>query len=562
MKFQKRLTALFAALAAAVAFVGCSSGDPASSGWTDTAERPEIQAPEVLGGYIEYPEAPAAKPVADTSKKTSAGGYTAYGAYTLEETAEGMQATYAEVGDWDYIYVSVDDYQSKYGNFRIALETKGAERVAVQAVYWEMYENDLRPVTVYVGGLADGEQYLVAELGEYSCLDSEYQPVAGKPLKEATILGFVVLLDSNPAQTAASDREGTAVFKSFEFLEDGDPALEDKYVVPKVNWSGSAGDAGYTVEAREDGGVRVSYSDIPVYSRVYLPVVNFSADYSEFDITLTTTGVGSYSIGVMFSVESHSNWQPYVDILDVTDVSDGTHTHTVNFDGTSPVDITSWQSVAGEYIKNYNVYQICIWFDSLNQQSGTVYAGEATVDDVTFNRTAVEGCTVGKAWSSTTPSITIGDDVINGGSGTITYSYYTGWYKMSMPVSGYEPKTKLTVRFMSADPVDYFGVVLMAAGSEITLYSGWDKLAPVENSVDATATDANGTVTTVVYDETTGIYTMTFDFTNAKKSIVTGLAFWEKTVTAVGFYLGENNTPASEWSGTRSVKFISVAFSD
>ena len=75
MKFRKFL-AWIAAVAAAVSFAGCSEGKTV---WTDTAERPDIQPPAVLGGYIEYPEAPAHKPEADPSAVTSSGDYTAYG---------------------------------------------------------------------------------------------------------------------------------------------------------------------------------------------------------------------------------------------------------------------------------------------------------------------------------------------------------------------------------------------------------------------------------------------------------------------------------------------------
>ena len=558
MKFRK-VFAWVAAVATALSVAGCSEGETV---WTDTAEKPDIQPPAVIGGYIEYPEAPAQKPEVDPSVATSAGEYSAHGNYMLEETSEGTQVSYTEIGNWEYVYVSVENYQSKYGNFRISLDTKGAERIAVQAVYWEMYENGEKPVTVYQDDLADGQQYAIARLGDFTRLDGLYQPLTGQSLKDATILGFLILLDSNPAQTAASDREGKVTFTAFEFFEDGDPALDDKYVVPQVNWSGSYGDAGYAVEAPEEGGIRVEYEQISLYSRVYIPIVNFTPEYSEFEIALTTSGVSSYSIGVMFSVESHSEWQPYVELFKETAASDGTHTHTVNFDGSNPIDMNNgWNPVPGEYIKNYNVYQIVLWLDSTDQQPGTEYSGEVSIDSVSFNRTAAEGCTVGKAWNAGTPSISFEDDVLAGGSGTVTYSYYTGWYKLTMPVFGYEPRTKLTVRFMSDDPVDYFGVAVVSAGSEVVLLSTWDKLTEFEDKTDESGTAATGTVSSVKRDPESGIYTATFDFTNAQKSIVTNLAFWEQAITNVGFYFNDPNN-GEAWSGTRTIRFISVEFSD
>ncbi len=553
MILRKRLVAILAACAAAVSFAGCSE---------KKIERPDIQPPEVIGGYVEYPEAPASKPEADASKKTAAGTYVPHGNYTVETTANGVDVTYKDVGDWEYLYIPVENYRSEYGNFKITLETKGAERIAIQALYWEMYENDERPVTVFLGDLADGEQYVIVELGDFTRLAAEYQSIVGKSLQDAAILGFVVLLDSNPAQAETSDREGRATFKSFEFLKDGDPALDDKYALPKVNWSGAYGDAGYEVKPKEESGIEISYEEIPLYSRVYLPVVNFTSDCAEFDISLTTSGVESYSVGVMFSVEAHDNWQPYVELLKVTDAKDGAHTHTVNFDGVSPIDMNNgWNPVPGEYIKNYNVYQIVVWLDSLDQQDGVVYSGAGSIDNVSFSRTAAEGCSIGKGWNSTTPSITVGDDVMTGGVGTIHYSFYTGWYKLSMPVSGYEPKSKLTIKFKSDDPIDYFGVVAMASGSEVTLLSGWDKLSEFDDRADTSDTAAKGTVVSVKKGDD-GIYTVSFDFTNAKKSIVTGKAFWEQTINNIGFYLGDPNEAFVEWDGTRSIRFVSVEFSD
>ncbi len=568
MKNSLRL-AVCLAMSMGMAFSAACASEGGTEGpikWVDGIERPTITPPEVLGGYPEYPDAPVSKPVVDTTAKTSVESYTAKGGYTLTTTAEGTQMTYTEIGDWDYIYVSVKDYQSQYGNFKMTLNTTGAERIAVQAIYYEMYENDEKPVTVHVGDLADGEQFVVVELSKFNRLDEVYNPIANASLADATILGFALFIDSNPAQTATADKQGSAIIKSFEFLTSDDEALGDRYVVPKVNWSGAFGDVGYTVAPTTGGGMSVSYESIAQWSRVYIPIVNFSKDYAEFEITLTTSGVDAYSVGVLFSTENHTNWQDYVELQTVTNVTDGEHTHSVNFDGANPIDMSNgWNPVQGEFIKNYQVKQIVIWFDSAQDRAQVAtpvgdYSGEATVNSIEFARTATEGCTVGKAWSTQTPAITIGSDLTTGGYGTVEYSYYTDWFKLSMPVSSYSAKSKLTVQFM-ADPIDYCGIVIIAGSTEITLHSGWEKLATTASPVtDASGTAADGTVYTIAKDEN-NIYTISFDFTNAKKDATSGLAFWEQTVTGLGFYFNDPNGTDS-WDGARTIKFLSITFAD
>ena len=534
--------------------------------WTDTVPRPEISTPEVIGGYVTYPSAPDSAPAdADTSKAPSVKSFSSHGKYTLTDDGGVTVAEYEDLSDWDYVYASVDNYHGEYSNFKITLGVSGAERIAVQAVYYEMYSLGRKAVTVFQGDLSSGERYVIAEFGKLAQTNDEYQPISNT-LKEAKIIGFAIFIDSNPAQLAVSDRAGKVTFKAFDFLKDGDPELEEKYVVPSANYDGAASDQGYTVDKvtgddESVNAINVSYSAPAQYSRVYIPIVDYTPDYAEFDIKVKTQGVGGYAISVMFSTEGHEDWQPYADpLVRVPNATDGEHEHTLNFDGVSPTSMSTFQPIAGEFIKNYRVYQICIWFDSLDGMTPTGNA-TATVSDVKFNRTATDGASIGKAWSTDTPNIVIGDDVEVGGIGTITYTYYpasAGWFKLMMPISSYEPKTKLTVKFVTDDPVDYMGIALMSNGQEVTINSGWDKFEQ-GTKTDDSGSDANGTVRTIT--KVGNMYTVSFDFTNAKKSIVTGLAFWEKTVTNMRVFLCDT-TSANPWDGTRTIKFVSIEFGD
>ena len=560
---KKRLIAGLAAVLMATVGIGCSKNKTPE--WTDTVPRPEISTPEIIGGYVKYPDAPANAPAdADTTRAPAVTGYESHGKYTVEKDGDTFVAEYEDLDDWDYIYASIDNYHGEYSNFKMTLGVSGSERIAIQAIYYEMYSQNRRAVTVYQGDLAAGERYVIAQFGKLGQTNDEYQPIS-ETLKEAKIIGLAIFIDSNPAQLAVSDRAGKVTFKGVEFLKDGDPELDEKYVVPSANWDGTHADTGYTVEKLADDeenitSAKISYNGIGAYSRVYVPIVDYSSDYAEFSIKLDTRGVKGYSIGIMFSTEGHDNWQPYVDLVKVTAATDGVHEHTLNFDGTAPVDMGSWLPVGGELVKNYRVYEICIWFDSLDGMDQT-NSGTATVSDVKFNRTATEGATVGKAWVSDTPNIVVGDDVDIGGVGTITYTYYpasAGWFKVSMPVSSYEPKTKLTMKFTTDDPIDYMGIAVIANGQEVTINSGWDKFE-TGTKTDETNSDANGSVRTI--SKIGNMYTISFDFTNAKKSIVTGLAFWEKNITNMRIFLVDPTSEES-WSGTRTIKFVSIEFGD
>lgn len=525
--------------------------------YIDQIERPDIDTPVVIGGYVSLPE--KIDYVQQGGEEPSIAQYKVGGTkYQLNEEEEHPAFAYQDVDDWSYIYATVQDYDPEYCNFRITLHAQGAEKIAIQAIYEEIYTENCTPVTVYTGDVMDGDQYILARLGQYKANNSIYEPISDKPLKDCKILGFTILVDSNPAQKV-TDKDGEVRFDEFVFMKDGDERIKDVHIIPRVNFNNAAGDPGYNTEKQGDE-FHIEYDNIPIYSRVYLPISSASPDYCEFEITLDTKGVSSYSIGVMYSTEGHSDWDDQASLLTVENVEDGVHTHSVNYESVSPINNQSWEYVAGELIKNHNVYQIVIWLDSMRDPSDTAsYSGEATVKNVEFIRTATEGCVIGKAWSATTSSITVNDDVIVGGSGSIDYSFFQGWFYLSIPVAGYKPNTHLTMQVMG--DISYFGIELVAGGNAVTILSGWEKLALRDHETDESESQARGSVINITKDNK-GIYTLEWDFTNAHKSDISGMAFYEDTITAIRFYLGDPNTPAEEWDGTRTIKFVSIAFSE
>ncbi len=573
---KKRIIAYLAAALMTLACVGCNKAKTPE--WTDTVPRPEITAPNVNGSYVTYPEAPENAPAdADTNKAPTVKGYASYGEYEINADGEFPVITYDNLNDWDYVYAAVDNYHAEYGNIIITVNSQTAEKITVQAIYYEMYTDNNRAVTVYSGDLGgQTDRRIIARLDKFTKLNGEWQTMgSGNLLENAKIIGFAIFVDSIPVQVV-SDRKGSVTIKSFEFVKDDNPGLDMQYIVPSVNFDGSATNegSGYNLESVKNDsenpelvtGLKVSYDGVKQYSQVYIPIMDKDSvpDYAEFSIKLNTTGVKGYSIGVMFSTGGN-NWQNYVSMVTVTNAADGEHEHTVNFDGTSPISMGDWSSVPGEFIKNYGVYQICIWFDSLDGMDNN-NSGEAVVSDIVFNRTATDGATIGRAWSTTISSNISYDNIELGGKGTVTYSWYSSWYYLSMPVSGYTPdapKSKMIVKF-TAEEIDRMGIALVASNvkqnnGEAVLCSTWETFGVTESGASGTDSAAYGTTYKVEKDGND--WTITFDFSKAKKQS-DGNAFWEATLTALRIYLNDPSGASSGFAGTRTIEFTSIVFED
>ena len=587
---KKRIIACVFAALMAVACVGCN-GSKKSSGWSDTVPRPEIPEPDVMGSYVTYPAAPASAPSApDETKLPSIESYTANreaneeeGGYTVDsvtvEETQYPRFSYNGLKDWDYVYAKVDNYRPEYGNIILTVNAPSAEKIAVQAVYYEMYTQSNRAVTVYSGDLGGAtDRRLIAKLGDFNRLNSEWQSMGKEySLQNAAILGFAIFVDSSPAQVA-SDRIGSLTVKSFKFAKGDDPDLDVQYVVPSVNYDAATSNAnsGYTITSVTDPenadvftGMEISYDKVGLYSQVYLPILDKESipDYAEFSIKLETKGVQSYSIGVMYSTGGNA-WQPYVQKVNVANTNDGVHEHSVNFDGDSVI-ATGGSPVAGEFITDHGVYQICLWIDSLNNEHlNKPETAKVTVSDVVFTRTATDSARVGKTWSAqNVPSAKVGDDVDFGGKGSFTYSWYNTWYYLSMPVSGYKvdsPKSKLTVKFTSEDEIDRFGIAIVSANvrqnnGEAVISSTWEKFAPTQNGAAGKDSAAYGTTFTAVKEGND--WTIVFDFSHAK-DLENGNPFWKARISSIRIYLNDPTVGATPWEGTKTITFTSIEFAD
>lgn len=537
---KKWICAILSALLA-LSLAGCGK----AAGYGDTAPRPDdIERPETAA-FVEYPARPAEKPVADPSKTPTVAEYTVRGGYTAADTAEGKTFSYDGIEDWSYIYARVRDYRPDYGNFILELSCAGAERIAVQAIYYEMYEKSYRPVTVYRGDLTDGAQKAVVELGGFKALDSTYSQLADESLQGQTVLGFCIFIDSNPKQNATVDRKGSVTVTSFEFLENGDERLDDKYVKPGIG--SYQGDAGYEIAAAEGVYTIARAGGTAKWTRAYLNLANYSADFAQFTFRAELLGVKKLSVGITFDTQEHTDWQNYVILSDIT-VTDGTRDIEIDFSAAMPVSTQTWDYVPGYFVKNFPVTSIIIYLDTATEDAPDADAS-LTISDLAFVRTASDGTTVGKAWTANTPSVTVGEDVAPGGAGSVAYEWYTEWYYLTMPVSGYtQDAKKLTVTFEAAS-LSNIGIALFADGMEYVLHSSNSGVTEVKPPAEGTP--VYGMVEKVSFDDKTNIYVYEFDLTGMDS----GLA--QKMITGLRFYLNDP-TKANSFDGTKTVRFIGV----
>lgn len=517
--------------------------------------------------YINYPAKPLNKPTADTSLVPTIGEvYAESEYYKVTQEGNNISVKFKEVERWDYIYIPLENYHSEYQNIKITATATNIQKIAVTAVYYEMYELELPAVTTCISDVGDTEQFYIMEFGKTNLLDESYYPLE-EMLGSKTILGLCIFIDSNPSQNVVNkDTSIESVFEitNIEFLKDGDEALKDRYVAPTLR----AGymDPGYMVEKGEGASefTITKSASAQLYESGSLDIVNYSSEYSAFTINFTTENVNTIVLELQFT-GGKADWVPKTEIFRITNLEDGEHEFYIDFTYNQPQDSITWDYVAGYYVKNYRCSAIAFFLDTSVQSDVKAETGVCHVNSITFDRLADEGTVISKGWNAGGSSFTLGSDLANGGIGTVNYSWYSGWECLTMPVLNYEPANKLTIQLQANDGLNYLGIAL-ACGQlplgEAVLSSSWTSIPDKMTTPEPKANEVEGVVETIEYDSANKIYTITFDFTNAAKlDKYEGKSINEMMITGIRFYFTDANNK-DNFDGTREIRFISVAFSD
>lgn len=546
MKTFQKLIALLGAGALLVALPACGETDNNhtdnnnnnNNGYKDVIERPEIEMPDIAEQVV-YPAKPSTAPAApDTSK---APRITAYqpsqtkSTYTVTEQNGVHAVAYNNVSDWSYVYAAVENYSSDYGNVKITLNngTPAAERIAVQAVYYEAYDLGYAPVTVHLGELAEGEQYVIAELGKHLVTNGSYQQVQGSPVRNKTVIGFVIFIDSLPS-FAPQSNSGALDIVNFEFLKDGDPALEDRYVKPVVKMSGES------AEASGDG--------------LLLPVEKYSADYTKYTVELSGAAGGQVELAVQYTLGS----QTAISAPKTVSLTGEKQTAEYDFSDVRPV--AGGDEMTTQFIKNGTVKAISV---------KPVGSATATVSNPAFVRTANENAYVSNVWTSAASSVTI-TRAENGGNAKIEYSFYDSWGNFSVPVRRGAGVKGIRLTIYAPDGLDHLGIgitnnsMLSSGGQNAGSFilrgaSALFKGAQTESfgtMNSETEPHLKGLKETVAYDEATKTYTLTYDF----KGLPEESNFEKFTTTSLLFYLNCPDTGDKQhyFEDTRTLYFLSI----
>lgn len=533
--------------------------------YSDTIERPTDIPPLTDLEYAKYPEKPKGMQAGQGSGMPIVGTATTESKGYKITTEEGKTTiTFKDIERWDYVFLPISNFNQEYQNIKITATASNVQKLSVVAVYYEMYDAGLPPVSTYVGDVGETEQYYIMQLGKTKVLNTSYYPMEDN-LGTKTVFGLCLFIDSNPSQNVVNkdyDLESVFTITNVEFLKDGDPAIKESYVEPSLR----AGyvDPGYTIERdnhtkeftiTKDGSAKI-------YENATLDVANYSSAYSAFDLKFTTQNVNTIVIELQFT-GGKETWVPKSEIFRVTNLTDGEHEVSIDFSFIQPQDAVSWDYVAGYYVKNYKVTGLSFFLDTSVASDVKNEEGVCVINELKWQRMADDGTMVTKGWNGGSANVTLGKDLANGGIGTLNYTWFSEWSPVTMPVANYQTANKLTIEFQAKDGISFFGVALGCgsfAMGEAVLTTGWTSIQDKMQTPEEKVGEVEGVVETIEYDSANQIYKITFDFTNAKKlEDHEGKSVNELIITSLRFYINDVDS-RDVFEGSREIRFISVVF--
>ena len=559
MKRVLKLISMFVlSLTALVAFASCDKGPDFP--YKDMIERPSDIPPLAELNYVKFPEKPAniaagqgqGMPTVGTPSTTSED-------YKLTQADGKITVKFNEVARWDYIYLPISNFNKEYQNIKITATGTNVQKLSVVALYAEAAETGNPVVTVLNHDVGDTEQNYIMQLGKTKLVDKSYYPL-DEVLGNMTVYGLCIFIDSNPSQNVINkntEKESVFEISSITFLKDGDPAIKEVYVAPSINVGMC--DAGYYCEKDEETKeyAITKYAEAGLYECATLQVNNYSSAYTTLDIKFTTENVKNLTIEFLIS-GGQATWAENVTVYQ-SSLTDGEHEANIDFAFAQPYDKTTWETVPGYYIKNYKIVGVKFYMDTIDPAGMIDEESSLIVNEIGFVRVENEGTSINKGWNAASSFITIGDDLAVGGVGSIEYSWHESWDYLAMPVANYEPAEKLVVEFQASEELSYLGIALGCASfplGELVVKSCHDYILTEAEKMG----NAEGVVETVEYDEATGIYKITFDFSNAVEvEKYDGKRVNEMAITQLRFYFTD---PYGDdiFEGTRTIRFINVSF--
>ena len=534
--------------------LGLNGGDNSSSNpdssreiiWVDSAE-PDPDAekdPEVTSPKVVYPEKPADAPIVDAAAPVTIGNLSVSDeCYTLSADENGnTKLSYSSeynLPAYAYVYIPVENYQSKYAYLKIKANCVGVQKIAIVAVYYEQYDLNRPGVTVYNNNVLEGENTILCDLNEAVMLDNVYNVCIGEKVTQKQIIGFMIFVDSNPKQVI-DDFTGEMTFTQIAVVDDTDSDLSLLNSAPFIsNWTADSSFDPYdSIEIDQSSASEtvskdaiIDYSFSAAYPFVEAQIHNYKSEYTTLKMKIKGTNVKNVTIAIKYSLSTVSGGPGY-NYVSEYGMAVGSEFESLEFDFASLEELdVNWANVPGSYVKDLKPVALYFYIDTADMGNGTPSGGAGTlyVKDVEFVKVVDDGTPkVTSTWSLTADGSITKSNVEAGGLATITYTKYQGWNAVTVNVGAYNPEYSVLVVKVKFYGSKNLGIAL-GYGSSNTV---------IQNSDGQTMANVTLTHTQETGSDDKGDYvfhTYKIDFTNVVTG--TGSALSSESINKIMFYL-------------------------
>ena len=567
--------------------IGLRGGDNSSSNpdssreiiWVDSAE-PDLEAekdPENTSPKVVYPEKPANGPIVDASAPVSIGNLSVSDeCYTLSTDENGNNkiaySSEYNLPAYAYVYIPVENYQSKYAYLKIKANCVGVQKITIVAVYYEQYELNRPGVTVYNNSVLEGENTILCDLNEAIMLNNAYNVCIGEKVTQKQIIGFMIFVDSNPKQVV-DDFNGEMTFTEVNVVDDSDPDLSLLNSAPFIsNWTADSSFDPYDsieidqTSVSESGSkdAVIDYSFSAAYPFVEAQIHNYKSEYTTLKMKIKGTNVKNVTIAIKYSLSTVSG-APGYNYVSEYGMAVGSEFESLEFDFASLEELSAdfMTTVPGSYVKDLKPVALYFYIDTADMGNGAPTGGAGTlyVKDVEFVKVIDDGTPkVTSTWSLTADGSITKSNVEAGGIATIHYTKTQGWNAVTVNVGSYNPEyTVLVVK------VKFYGSknlgIALGYGSSNTVIQNSDGQTMANVTLAHTqeaGSDDNGDFV---------FHTFKIDFTNVVTG--TGSALSSESINKIMFYLDSMKEVNGQYqevgaggnlASPRTMQFVGISF--
>ena len=316
------------------------------------------------------------------------------GEYTINKSATAAI--------WTGAMLDIFDYTSAYSSFNLKITTTNVTLFSIELIIAGGESGWAENVNVYSTQLTDGEHEISVDFSKINPVSTaNWSSVPGYYIKDYTISAIKFSLDTAVDSSLQLVKENaTCVINELKFVkvqdeeqggnnnpdqgENQQPEVDPNAPTLSIGWN----DLGYSTTKNSASGEYTIKKSATAgkWTGASFEINGFESEYSAFTINFTTTNVTLLSIELIVN-GLDASWTPYVNVYSGR-LTDGEHTLYIDFTNTNCVDGTTWESVLGYYIKNYDVSSIKISLDTAVDNDSDLVKEDATciIHSLTFKK--------------------------------------------------------------------------------------------------------------------------------------------------------------------------------